>query len=132
MAEWHIPTMKPNKPHEHNPTPLVHCKIIETTNNSGYAFVGPRGDIHSISLGVPQGPFEFPVFDARLSGPRPEPWYITVEFLEVGGLGRGKSSNSGFRHGDGADEPDTWVAHAGATVEEGEGKDTAAASASST
>src|ERR1044072_6190306 len=99
MAEWHIPTMKPNKPNEKNPPALINCKIVETANKSGYAFLGPLGDIHSISAGpFTQGPFEFPVFHARLNGPSEEPWYITVEFLKVGGLGRGKCSNHGFHH----------------------------------
>jgi hypothetical protein len=133
MAEWTIPKIKPhdpNKPGEPNPPELVHCKIMEIPG--GYVFLGPRGIPHSVTSGPLLGAFEFPMFRARLNGNNDdETWYITVEFLDAGGLGKGKWSNIEFHHGMGDDDPDTWVAHAGATAEEGEEKDAAAASASS-
>ena len=131
MSEWHIPVMKPNQPTEPNPPALVHCKIMEIAG--GYVFVGPKGNPHSTAPGLHRGgSFEFPMFQARLSGDGEKPWFITVESLVVGENSWGYVSNIGFHHGPGQDDPDTWVAHAGATVEEGDGKDAAAASASST
>src|SRR6476619_6698422 len=130
MSEWTIPLMRPNQPNIPNPAALVGCKIIELPVNEGYMFLGPHGNFRSSTNGRPAGAFNFPSFRARLNNGGPEQeWFITVENLHTGELAWGYVSNEGFHHRKTQDEPDTWVAHAGATVEEDEGKCAAAASA---
>ena len=126
MSEWHIPQMKPNNPTQPNLHALLGGRIVELGIGppTGFAFRGPRGNQRSTFPGNPNGSFVFPPFRARLNGTDEREWFITVESLNFGPNGQfawGYFSDFPFsREGKSQDDPDVWVAHAGATVEEDE------------
>jgi hypothetical protein len=134
MSDWIIPTTKPgsDKP---NPPALVDCLIFSIVDK--YVFFGPDGEPHAATKDpqLPELPFRFPIFLARLNGPTEEAWYITV--TQAGHeVAKGTWSNQGYTgprddDGDADDDDDTWVAHAGATFGEKDKGEAAAASASS-
>ncbi|HKG46308.1 MAG TPA: hypothetical protein VKB02_06260 [Pyrinomonadaceae bacterium] len=116
-----------------NKSALVGCHIKQNATN--YQFQASNGTVVSTTTGttLPTAPFQFPMFNSALSGQTALDWYITVDTLTGGASGNqpgGEWSNYAFASPEGVPS-DTWVAQAGAGVEDDQDDQAAAASGSS-